>query len=185
MGNFLKNNQKSDLRVVISDDIILYEPTSEQKEGIRKIIFSQIEATDGVNVEGEINYDVIRYIVRECVKYGAFIDEYTDDQIEDEFENGNINIKKLKYEIFDLIDEVLQEFQYEVLNMYKDINSIINVLSSNIEENKMYEKIQKLFKKQKINMDINDIIKHKDNPNKITELLEIATSKKNNKSRNK
>lgn len=177
MSNFLKNNQKTNIRVTISDDIILYEPTNEQKVEIKDIILSQVEQTDGVNIEGNINYDVIRYVIRECVRDGGFIDEYTDDDIEQEFENGNIKIIKLEHEIIQLIDEILQEFQYKIFNLYKDINSILNILNSNVEESKMYEKINKMFKKQKMNVKVEDLLKEKDNPTKIKKMLENASKK--------
>lgn len=177
MSNFLKNNQKTNIRVTISDDIILYEPTNEQKVEIKDIILSQVEQADGVNIQGNINYDVIRYVIRECVRDGAFIDEYTDDEIEQEFENGNIKIIKLEHEIIQLIDEILQEFQYKIFNLYKDINSILNILNSNVEESKMYEKINKMFKKQKMNVKVEDLLKEKDNPTKIKKMLENASKK--------
>ncbi len=184
MANFLKNHQKNEIRAKISEDIILKNPSKEQLDEIRNILLSQLQVKEGLDVEGEISYEAIRYIIRECCVDGEFIDEYSDEQLEEEFENGDSDVQKLKFEIIMLIEEIVEEYQMYVFKTYKEINSMINILNSNVEEQKMYEKIQKLLKKNKVDISVEEMIKYKDNPEMISKLIE-ESKVRNNKSKKK
>ena len=66
----------------------------------------------------------------------------------------------------------------------KAINSVLNIVDKETEENKIYEKISKILKKQGMNVSVQDFVDNKDNPEKLAEIIEnskIKNNKKNNR----
>ena len=77
MSNFLKNNQKTEIRARISNDIILYEPSEEQIIKLKELMQEQqIKFDDNLNATGNVSYDAVRYIIKELLvlsrKYLSF-----------------------------------------------------------------------------------------------------------------
>jgi hypothetical protein len=91
MNNFLKENQMNDIRYQ-DKDITLYNPTDIQYEQLKEIMRNVV--TDGEN-NAIINIKYIREIFRMLVKDGDFIDEYTNEELMKELDNGNRRIQLL------------------------------------------------------------------------------------------
>lgn len=180
MKNFLENNQKHEIRATISIDIILYEPNELQLEELRNILSENLNIDENFNAKGEISLKYIRYIIRELVKDGAFIDEYNDDQLSELIENGNKNIKRLLSEISDLLHEISEDMLVEKAGLISTYSQIGTILNSTADMNMMQNKFDKLFKKNGYDVKFEDLM----NGNITPELLEskkIKTKKKNKK----
>lgn len=176
--NFLKSNQKKEIRKTISEEIILYEPTKDQIQEIKNLLNNQnLESDKELNVTGNINYATIRYMIRELCSNGAFIDEYTDDEITVEFDNGNKIIKELEFEMINLLNEIIEEMQMSELQNIKLINSMLNLINSELDSVKLQEKMNKLLKKQGVNLTTQELIDNKDNPEKMKELIDNSKKK--------
>lgn len=170
--NFLEANQKTEVRAYISKDIILNEPTKEQLQGIREVIEASNVQVDGN--KAMVDYSVVRYIIRELCINGGFIDKYSDEELEEKLDNGKANIKKLFYEVIDLIEEVMEEIQMNQYQQVKNMNSVISLIIAEQDEVKLYEKLAKLLKKQGVKITTQQIIDNRNNPEELTKLIEQA-----------
>lgn len=151
MKNFLESNQKQEIRVRISEDIVLYEPNEEQMEDLRNILKENLKVDGNLNATGEISYKYIRWIIRNLCMNGAFIDEYSDDELEKLIENGNKYIKKLINEIMDLLSEIGEDLLVEHSNLIDTYSKMGTILNSNIDMENMKTKFDKLLKKNGYN----------------------------------
>lgn len=153
--DFLKSNQKHDIRLNLGD-IVLYEPTDIQTLDIKEMLLKQ--QIDMDKEEAEVDYSVVRYIIKECCLDGSFIDEYTDEQLVDSFANGNKNIKTLEKEIISIIEEVYQLIYDDNERALKMFNDMLNILNTSNDINKMKTKFNKLSKKYKWDITFDDLI---------------------------
>ena len=169
--NFLESNQKQDVRLKIGN-ITLYEPTDEQVLEIKNILLNQDIKLEGE--ETQVDYSVVRYIIKECCENGAFIDEYTDEQIAEKIRNGNRNLRRLEKEVIVIIEEVLEDIAYETERQIKTFNDLLNVLNTNSDMEKLKNKFNKVSKKNKLGITFEDLISNAKNreelENKIKEV---------------
>lgn len=178
MGNILLDNQKTEMLYKnLKGDIVLYTPDTFQYEELKKII-SQSESINENKIENELELKHIREIFRMLVKDGNFVDDLSDETLISQLTNGNRDVELLLREINDLVNRIQEDILYENTEKIKLINSALNIFNSNIEMNKMEEKINKLFKKYKINYTFDDIRNIQDNPEKIEEFLNKINKKK-------
>lgn len=166
MGNFLDNNQRDNIRKKISEDIIVYEPTLEQKKSIMEMLNNQNLFLDNkLTVEGEIDYDIIRYIIKECCQDGNFIEDITDEEIEYKILNGNRNLKALEDEIVSIIEECIQDFQKETIKKIEAFNNIMQMISMGNSLDNLKDTFNKEAKSMGLNQTFEDLIKMNKNDN--------------------
>jgi hypothetical protein len=168
MGNFLKENQKNEIRYQ-NKDIILYNPTKEEYEQLKEIMKNIV-----TDKENSISIDVkyIKEIFRMLVKGGNFVDDYTDEELITELENGNRKIQLLYQEIKDMIQDIIDDIIYECKKQTRDINTFINMINNNDDTIKTKDKINKFLKKKKININVDEIEKLiKENPETIKSII--------------
>ena len=177
MGNFLVDNQKKEIRFVESD-IVLYEPNDEQLLRLKEMV-KEIDTSDE-NKATEISINYLRYIIRNLCKDGDFIDDISDEEFIQLWENGNLKIMKLKNAIEDLLSEVGELIMLEQSSLIKVYTQMANVLNSNNEIETMKTKFNKLFKKYNLTFD--DVV----SGNITTEQIEkMSKPKKTNKRKSK
>lgn len=170
MSNFLKENQKEEIRYKSKDGkIILYNPTDEQYEELVNILRNTI-SMDSTNNVLEVKY--IREIFRNLVKDGHFIDDYSDEQLSQEIENGNRKIKLLIRKITELIQEITDDLFYEYTQQVKEMNSLFNIVNSNQDIKTLETKANKFFKKNKMDIKFEDFMNMQNNPQAIEDLTE-------------
>ena len=167
MSNFLINNQKQELRLQVGD-ITLFEPTDLQLQELKEMLLKE-----DVNIEGrsEISYNPIRYIIRNCCKDGAFIDEYTDLEIESFMNNGNKNLRALRRECISIIEEVGEMIQEDSIMQLKYFNEMINVFNFNGDVEKTKKKFDKFSKKYKLNITFDELLKKETEKEKLIQEL--------------
>lgn len=171
MGNILLENQKNEILYKnLNGDIVLYNPSKEQYEELKKII-SDSKAINNGKDDNELELKYIREIFRMIIKDGNFIDDLSDEELVSQLTNGNRDIELLLREINELINRIQEDILYDYTKQIKIINTSLDILNSNAEANKIEEKMNKLFKKNKINCTFNDIKDIENNPKKMEEFL--------------
>ena len=165
--NFLESNKRQDIRFK-NGNVVLFEPNDEQRMEIEKLLLNQ-----NINMNREkadVDYSIIRYILRNCCENGAFIDEYTDEEIINKINNGNRNLKKLEQEAILIIEEVLEDMYFNTERDLKGIDNLLNLFNRNDSLEKLKIKFDKLSKKHKWNLTFDDLLKVAGENNKIKEL---------------
>lgn len=161
-------------------DLILYKPSEIQLEEINKII---AEATNVDIEKGEAtaNYGevIIMYLLRELSSIGIEIDEYTYEELTSKFD-----INPLLQAVTELIEDLINEMIENQIKEIKMINSMLRIMEMNLSAEETQQRFNKLLKKQGVNLTVEQMVEYKDNPEKITELINQSKIK-NNKKRKK
>lgn len=173
----LERNKKQEVRFE-KGDFILYEPSDLQREEIFKIIEKQNLEINENNIEGELDINFFRYILRECTSVGAEVEEYSDQELDNVFDKGNREMSLFLREIEKLTEELVEDLIYMQEKEIKLMIKILDILNTNMTKNEMEKKFDNLMKRNKINVTLNDFVENKDNPEKLKEI--IKTSKKKN-----
>lgn len=178
MGNFLKNNQKTNIRYK-DEDIIFYEPTEEQYGELVKIIEESSEVKEDLTTSVDIGIKYIRYIFRELTSMGAEIDDVTDEELGKLLRDGNRKIVIFYREIEKLMSEILEDIQYKTEQQINMMSSFINIINSNNKQNKLKEKMDRFLNKYKINLNMDELIELKEliNNNSKSERVEELLNK--------
>ena len=169
MGNLLDKHQKGTYRYK-NKDLILYYPTSEQYEEIKQLVKDSIQIDKDMKVNGELQFKSVRFIIREITSISHSIDEMSDVEIQEKLNNGDRTLVLLYREIETLIQEIVDDVFYEYTQQIKEIDSLLNIANSNDNLERMKVKMNKFFKKYKVNMQFEDFMKIANNPNAIEEL---------------
>lgn len=178
MENLLEKHQKTGFRYK-NKDIIMFEPTTEQYEEIKQLVKDSVQIDKEMKVSGELSFKSVRFIIREITSISHSIDEYTDEEIEEKLNNGDRTLVLLYREIETLIQEIVDDIFYDYTQRIKEMDSLLNIANSNDNLERMKVKMNKFFKKYKINMQFEDFMKIANDPNAIEEL----TNKLNKKSK--
>ena len=169
MGNLLDKHQKTEYRYK-NKDLILYYPTDEQYEEIKQLVKDSIQIDKDMKVNGELQFKSVRFIIREITSISHSIDEMSDVEIQEKLNNGDRTLVLLYREIETLIQEIVDDVFYEYTQQIKEIDSLLNIANSNDNLERMKVKMNKFFKKYKVNMQFEDFMKIANNPNAIEEL---------------
>ena len=165
----LEKHQKSNVRYE-NKDLIFYEPTDEQLSEIKDIIEKSIPVGEKININQELDANSVRFIIRELTNIGHEIDEFSDEELKEKLDNGDRILKLLIKEITKFVNEILDDILEEQIENIKAFNTLMNIANSNQDIKTLEVKINKFFKKQKINMKFEDL-KDFNNPEKVQELL--------------
>ena len=138
---------------------------------IKQILLDTLSIDNKLDINGELTSREIRYITRELTNIGSEVDELTDEELLGKLNDGDRQLTLLFREIEKYVYEFIEDIAYEQEQSIKLINSYINIINSNVSVDKTKEKINKLLKKNKINITVDELINVKENPNKITELI--------------
>lgn len=172
----LERNQKTDIRFK-GGDFVLYEPNDIQREELSKML----GALEG-SQEETLNMSMIRYILREISSLGAEVDEYSDEELDDKFENITRDGQLFLREIEKLCMEIAEDIIYMREKFVKMYKSFERIIKTSQDEAKLLEGVGKLLKKNGIDLSVEEFLTHKDNPEKIKEIIEKSKIK-NNKTR--
>jgi hypothetical protein len=165
----LDKHQKSDIRYK-NKDLTFFEPTEEQLQEVKEIIKKNITLQNELKINKELDINSIRLIIRELTNIGAEIDEYSDEELLEKLNNGDRVLKLLLREVEKFVNEVLDDVLEEQIEQAKAVNTLINIANSNQDVKTLEIKINKFFKRNKINMKFEDFMNIKDNPQIIQDL---------------
>lgn len=169
MKSILEKHQKGDYRYK-NKDLILYYPTSEQYEEIKQLVKDSVQIDKEMKVNGELQFKSVRFIIREISSIGAEIDNLEDTEIQEKLNNGDRCLVLLKREIDLLIQEIVDDIFYDYTQQIKEMNSLVNILNSTDDLNKLKTKFNKAMKKFKIDVKFEDFMSMQNNPQAIEEL---------------
>lgn len=167
----LDKHQKSDIRYK-NKDLTFFEPTEEQLQEVQEIVKKNITLQNELKINKELDINSIRLIIRELTNIGAEIDEYSDEELLEKLNNGDRVLKLLLREVEKFVNEVLDDVLEEQIEQAKAINTLINIANSNQDVKTLEVKINKFFKRNKINMKFEDFMNIKDNPQIIQDLTD-------------
>lgn len=173
----LDKHQKTNIRFQ-NKDLIFYEPTENQLKEIKEIIEDSVQRNNEFKITQELDIKSTRYIIREMTNIGAEIDEYTNEELITKLDNGDRVLKLLLREVQKFVNEMIDDIFEEKIEQTKSINTLINISNSTHDIKALEVKINKFFKKNKINMKFEDFINIYKNPEIIQELnkkLNIVT----------
>ena len=165
--NFLKENQRKIIRFR-KGNITLLEPNNEELEELKNFIQQE-------SLKEDAKLGAIRYIINKFCINGDFINTLSDEEIEELFNNGNINIKCLFYEILNLIDEVGQLIRYEYIRERNFLHSVIDNVEADNDLNDIADKFNKMAKNRKLDISFEDLI---DNGESIKNVVKQINKKK-------
>lgn len=169
MKSILDKHQKGTYRYK-NKDLILYYPTDEQYEEIKQLVKDSIQIDKDMKVNGELQFKSVRFIIREITSVGHEIDDMEDIEIEEKLNNGDRTLVLLRREIETLIQEIVDDIFYDYTQQIKSMESLLNIANSNDNLERMKVKMNKFFKKYKINIQFEDFMKIANDPNAIEEL---------------
>lgn len=158
--NFLEKHKKSKTRLNV-EDVIMYEPTPEQRVELIEIINSTAKYKDNEEVEIEMDYSIIRYIISELCKDGEFAKELSDDELIDLIESGDRVITLLVREIKKLVGELVEDIVYNQIESLETINKTLEIIKVNKETEKIKEEMGKMLKTAGIEATIDEILDKK------------------------
>jgi hypothetical protein len=170
MKALLKNNQKKEYRFK-QKELILYYPTNEQLSEIRQLVENDMKINNQLQSEFDLNLKSIRFIIREITSIGYEIDEYDDTVLQGMLDNGNRDLTLLLREIKTLIQEIVDDIFYDYIQSMKEINMLLNISTCNDELDKIQTKLNKFFKKNKLNVKFEDFADIQSNPEKLQKLI--------------
>ena len=171
MSNFLLESQKGKYRFKINEEIYLLEPTKEQKEKLIKILEENVKVSDNLEMQGVIPVSSIRYILKELTSIGEEIDKMTDEEILNAIDNGNRNIVLLFREIKTMLDELLEDLQYNIEQQIKMTISLIGLMSLGEAGTELQNKLDNFNEEYDMNLSEKDIEEIKENPEKLENKL--------------
>ena len=171
MSNFLLESQKGKYRFKINEEIYLLEPTKEQKEKLIKILEENVKVSDNLEMQGVIPVSSIRYILKELTSIGEEIDKMTDEEILNAIDNGNRNIVLLFREVKTMLDELLEDLQYNIEQQIKMTISLIGLMSLGEAGTELQNKLDNFNEEYDMNLSEKDIEEIKENPEKLENKL--------------
>lgn len=184
MGNFLLDNQKTDIYYK-DNDVIIYNPTEIQYEEIVKILQDNTKVSEDLSIEGDIPSTMVRYLIRELTNLEE-IDEMTDDEILSAIDNGNRRVKILFRELLSLVEEIGEDTQWAMEQQVKTINKLINIANSKESEDKVKAKIEKLMKKNGLDISLDELVDIQNNPESLNKIVnKIKVQPQDRKSKTK
>jgi len=166
----LDKHQKLEYRYK-NKDITFFEPTDEQLKEVIEIVENSISIQNELNQNKELDIKSIRFIIRELTSIGAEIDEYTDVELFNKLNNGDRILKLLLREVQKFVNETIYDIFEEKIEQTKAINTLLNIANSKQDIKMLETKINKFFKKNKINMKYEDFIDFQNNPEKAQEFI--------------
>ena len=184
MGNFLLDNQKTDIYYK-DNDVIIYNPTEIQHEEIVKILQDSTKVGEDLSIEGDIPSSMVRYLIIELTNVEE-IDTMTDEEILSAIDNGNRRVKILFKELLNLVEEIGEDIQWAMEQQVKTINKLINIANSKESGDKVKAKIEKLMKKNGLDISLDELADIQNNPESLNKLVnKIKVQPQDRKSKTK
>ena len=171
MSNFLLENQKEKYRLKINDEIYLLEPTEEQRKTLVGIIEKNVKVSSNLEIQGTIPMDSVRFILKELTSIGGEIDKMTDEEISNAIENGNRNIVLIFRGVKQLIDELLEDLQYNMEQQIRMTASLIEIIKMEEAGAELQNKIKEFNEKYNKKLDKKDVKEIKENPELMAEKI--------------
>lgn len=154
----LDKYQKNNIRFQY-DDLILYEPNAEQMQQLKDFLSNKVEVDEEFNINQEILFSQIRWVIREMTSIGYEIDEYTDEELQEKLNNGTEGLQLLLNAISDLFTYVVESLYQDYITQIKQILDLIEVGKKNQQIEDMKTEVIDKLQSVGINIDQPTIIK--------------------------
>lgn len=162
-------NYKSPEYLFKEDELFVKTPKGESKQKLLEFMLANQQIS--VDEEIPVNMDVIRYVL---LNFTNFIDEantYTDEELSEVLDDGIPQLNRMTDSIIDLLNNCKEEILRESSRIVIGITDFLNAISYAKDEDKMWDKMVKVMKKNKINITKSELMLYKDNPVGLTSLI--------------
>ncbi|MGL4450746.1 MAG: hypothetical protein ACRCX8_18995 [Sarcina sp.] len=167
--SLLKKHQKSKIRFQ-KGDLILFEPTQEQREEIEEIIKNNSTMDKELNVEMEMEVSLFRGVLKKITNIGDEVDDYSDTELIELINGGDRVLTLFVREVNGLLTEMVEDIQYEQFQMLNTVMAMVKSIEGAEKTNKTTEVLNKTLKKQGL-ATLEEINAVKDNPEELEKLL--------------
>ncbi|MGL5328932.1 MAG: hypothetical protein ACRDD7_06665 [Peptostreptococcaceae bacterium] len=165
---------------------IINQPNDEQYNIIKEMFSRNATIDGGLSVNGTIDEEMLRYMFKNLTNVGEEIDEISNDELYHLIKNGTRDFKRTIKELKEVVIEIIEDIQDEQYNAINILNSYSSVLNASTEMESVKKKMNKLLKKQGLNINFDELIEASKNPEQIQEILkEKDKSLKVNKKKKK
>ena len=175
-NKFLDKNKIKEIyfEIEIGEEHVVFKyPNELQIKELKNLIGEKSEIIyKNVPLDLNNSIDIYRYIMTNLCNMEE-IDEYTDEELVNAFNNGNVNVKSLKMAIEDLIEELLVDYLYGIKQNYQFVEKTLNIFNINTKAVNIVKDIDKLANKYKVNLKPEDI----QNPEKMKKIFEKISNK--------
>lgn len=169
-------NYKSKEYLFREGELFLINPKGEK----RIEFINVIKENQQLQLKGEkVDIIVIRYILENLTNFADEVKIMSDEEIIDILDDGVPSLNRLTDKIEELLRDCGEEILRETNRELNTLIDVLNILSYSEQENKVFDKLIKLFKKNKINITKEEFIELKDKPDELMILLN--KKKKGNK----
>lgn len=136
-------------------DYVLLEPDKEHIGQLKKILCSSGK------LETEQIENAIKYIIRELTTLGVeFVEEKTLEDIYDKFDT-TINLMNFKQQVEILVQDICSNITNEQQIMLKTIDNSLKASLQAKSYKDLVNKLNRILKKNKIDINVEDILKEK------------------------
>lgn len=177
--SLLKKHQKSKIRFQ-KGDLILFEPTQEQKNLITEIIKNNSTIDRELNVEMEMEISVFRNILKTITNIGDEVDQFSDEELVELIDNGDRELTLFTREVSAYVTELIEDVQYQQFQMLNTAIAMVKSIEGVEKTNKTTNMLNKALKKQGL-ATLEEINEVKDNPEELEKLLKSKQKGKGKK----
>lgn len=170
----LKNYKAKDM-LFQEGELFLINPKKEERNKLIKVV----RENQNLDLNGEdVNISVIRYILENLTNFADEVKTMEDDEIIEILDDGTPSLNRMTDKIAELINDIAEEILRMTSREINNLITILDVLQYSEQEDKMFEKMAKLLKKNKINITKEELKELKDKPEEMMALLNKKKLKK-------
>lgn len=166
----LREELKKQNRAICGKYIINYLSDEQYLE--LKQMFINVSTMDSeLGISGNITEDMIRYMFKNITNVGEEIDSISSEEMFELIKNGSYDFKRVIKEFKDIIIEIAEEIQDEQYNSINILNSYANVLNASTEMETVKKKMDKMLKKQGLDVTFEELLNATQNPQEFEKML--------------
>lgn len=163
----LRNYKAKDM-LFQEGELFLINPKKEERDKLTKVV----RENQNLNLNGEdVNVNVIRYILENLTNFAEEVKTMEDEEILEILDDGIPSLNRMTDKIAELINDIAEEILRMTSREINNLITILDILQYSEQEDKMFEKMTKLLKKNKINITKEELKKLKDKPEEMMALL--------------
>lgn len=161
---------------------IVNRVSDEQYLHLKQMFITASTIDSKLSIEGNITEDMIRYMFKYITNVGEEIEGVSTEELFELIKHGSQDFKMVIKEFKDVIIEIAEDVQDEQYNSINILNSYVNVLNASTEMEVVKKKMDKLLKKQGLDITFEEMLSATQNPQEFEKILsekpKIKKSKK-------
>lgn len=170
----LRNYKAKDM-LFQEGELFLINPKKEK----RLELVEFIKENQKIEFNGEtVDIKVIRYILENLTNFADEVKTMSDEEIYEIVYDGVPALNRMIDKMGELINDIAEEILRATIKEIKEIVTMLEILQYADQEDKMFDKMAKLFKKNKINITKEELKQFKNKPEEMIALINNRQGKK-------